>query len=154
MPIVICYDGSASAKHAVLVAHDALAHQPAILLHVWNPPVAFLADAFSTHGGGPSVDELEKLALKQARAIAQDGYQLARRLDLAVETRLERNDTTTWQEILDVADETRAELIVIGTRGATAVQSALLGSVSNAVVHHSRRPVLVVPTPDGDHLGG
>ncbi len=153
MSIVICYDGSASSQHAVSVAHQALAHQPAILLHVWNPPVAFLADAFSTHGGGPSVDDLEELALKRARTIAEEGYELARRLDLTVEPRLERNDTSTWQEILDVAEETDAELIVIGTRGATAVQSALLGSVSNAVVHHSQRPVLVVPRPDGRHLG-
>jgi nucleotide-binding universal stress UspA family protein len=148
MSIVICYDGSASARHAVSVAQGALASQPAILLHVWNPPAEFLADGFSTHGGGPSIDELEGLALGRAQEIAREGSELAQRTEFAVETRLERNETSTCQEILEVADEVDAELIVIGTRGTTAVQSALLGSISNAVVQQSRRPVLVVPSPD------
>ncbi len=58
---------------------------------------------------------------------------------------MERSDGAVWRTILDVASDVDAELIVIGTRGATAVQSGLLGSVSNAIVHHSDRPVLVVP---------
>jgi nucleotide-binding universal stress UspA family protein len=58
---------------------------------------------------------------------------------------VERSDTATWRTILDVADRVHADCIVIGTHGVTPVQSELLGSVSNAVVHHSRRPVLVVP---------
>jgi nucleotide-binding universal stress UspA family protein len=50
-----------------------------------------------------------------------------------------------WHTILDVAGGVDADLIVVGTRGANAVQEQLLGSVSNGVVHHSRRPVLIVP---------
>jgi nucleotide-binding universal stress UspA family protein len=88
------------------------------------------------------------LALGRAQEIAREGFELAQRNEFAVETRLERNETSICQEILEVADEVEAELIVIGTRGATAVQSALLGSISNAVVQQSRRPVLVVPSPD------
>ena len=49
------------------------------------------------------------------------------------------------QHSLSVADEINAALIVTGTHGSTAVQSGLLGSVSNALVHSSQRPVLVVP---------
>ena len=149
MSIVICYDGSLSAKHAVSVAHATLGHKPAVLLHVWSPPAEFLADAFSTSAAsaGLSIVELERLALERAQELAEQGYEVARHIGFAVELRLERNYTSVWRKILDVADETEADLIVIGTRGQTAVQSALLGSVSNAVVHHSARPVLVVPTP-------
>jgi nucleotide-binding universal stress UspA family protein len=39
-------------------------------------------------------------------------------------------------------------VIVVGARGLSTVASALLGSVSNAVVHHCKRPVLVVPPAD------
>jgi nucleotide-binding universal stress UspA family protein len=146
---VICHDGSPSAKHAVSVAHATLGHKPAVLLHVWSPPAEFLADAFSTSAAvtGPSIVELERLALERAQELAEQGYEVARQIGFAVELRLERNDTSVWRKILDVADETEADLIVAGTRGQTALQSALLGTVSNAVAHHSARPVLVVPTP-------
>jgi nucleotide-binding universal stress UspA family protein len=36
---------------------------------------------------------------------------------------------------------------VMGSRGLTGVRSMLLGSVSNAVVHHTERPTLVIHRP-------
>ena len=151
MSILICYDGSPSAAHALSVAEQTLDHKNAILLHVWNPPTDVLADAFSTKNGesGPSYTELEAMGLERARQITHDGSELATRLGFDVEVREERNDSSIWQTILKSADAVEAELIVIGTRGATAVQSNLLGSVSNALVHHSERPVVVVPPGKG-----
>jgi nucleotide-binding universal stress UspA family protein len=35
----------------------------------------------------------------------------------------------------------------MGSRGRSALKSALLGSVSNTVVQHSRRPVMIVHPP-------
>jgi nucleotide-binding universal stress UspA family protein len=124
------------------------------LLHVWSPPAAYLADAFGdpARRGGPSLAQLEQLSIGRAREIGDQGQELAAALGLDVEVRLERNDSTVWRTILDVAEDMDSSLIVIGTRGRTAVQSALLGSVSGAVVHHSSRPVLVVPVRhDLDH---
>lgn len=147
MPILICYDGSPSAAHALSVAQETLRHEHAILLHVWNPPAAYLADSFSTTAreSDPSYAELEALGLARAQEVADGGRELATRLGLDVEVREERNDSSIWQTILDAADSVDAGMIVVGTRGATAVQSNLLGSVSNALVHHSERPVVVVP---------
>jgi nucleotide-binding universal stress UspA family protein len=145
--ILICYDGSESAKRAIAVAHKTLGAEPATLLHVWSPPVEFLADAFSDPSRpGPSINELERFALERAEAVVQGGVELARELEFTVEPRVEQSTTAVWQTILNVAEEVQADLIVIGTHGATAVQSALLGSVSNAVVHHCKRPVLIVPS--------
>jgi nucleotide-binding universal stress UspA family protein len=147
MSILICYDGSPSAKHALSVAHATLTGKDAILLHVWNPPDKYLADAFGIPDAqaGPSIERLERLGLERARAISQEGGELARQLGLKVEVRIERDESNVWRTILEVAAETDAELIIVGTHGPTAVQSDLLGSVSNALAHHSRRPVLVVP---------
>ncbi len=152
MSILLCYDGSPSAQHALLVARETLGSTPITLLHVWNAPLDILADAsFGTTSTSsePLRAEIERLSLERAQTIAGEGHERARGLGLTVETRTERSDTSVWQTILDVATKTEADLIVVGTRGATAVQSLLLGSVSNALVHHSKRPVLVVPAETG-----
>jgi len=48
------------------------------------------------------------------------------------------------ETVLDVANETKADMIVVGSRGLGDVQRMLLGSVSSYLVHHAHVPVLVV----------
>ncbi|MEO8477897.1 MAG: universal stress protein [Actinomycetota bacterium] len=50
----------------------------------------------------------------------------------------------TPEQIVGVASEFRADLIVMGTRGMTEWKSLLLGGVANKVIHHSICPVLLV----------
>ena len=52
-----------------------------------------------------------------------------------------------WQRVVEVADEIDASLIVCGARGRNAAKRALVGSVSEAVLHHSHRPTLITPEP-------
>jgi len=51
-----------------------------------------------------------------------------------------------WREILRVAEETRADLVVMGVRGRNPVDLALFGSTTQHVVRGARCPVLVVHT--------
>ena len=53
-----------------------------------------------------------------------------------------RGDTV--DELVASADTIDADLIVVGSRGHGAFASALIGSVSQGVLHEARRPVLVV----------
>ena len=48
--------------------------------------------------------------------------------------------------ILDVAEETGADLIVIGNKGMTGAKRFLLGSVPNKVSHHAPCSVLIIRT--------
>jgi nucleotide-binding universal stress UspA family protein len=48
--------------------------------------------------------------------------------------------------ILDVAEETGADLIVVGNRGMTGAKRFLLGSVPNKVSHHAPCSVLIIRT--------
>lgn|SRR5450432_1813368 len=148
MSILICYDGSPSARRALEVAADTLGGTPAVLLHVWNPPDRIIADAFGVgqHEHAPTYEHLEDLSRQRAGEVLADGLTLAEQLKLSVASRLERDQSTVWRTIIDVADELSSELIVCGTHGHTAMETDLLGSVANPLAHHARRPVLIVPS--------
>jgi nucleotide-binding universal stress UspA family protein len=47
-------------------------------------------------------------------------------------------------EIVGLADELGAGLIVLGSRGLGPLRRALMGSVSDSVVRHTHCPVLIV----------
>jgi nucleotide-binding universal stress UspA family protein len=48
--------------------------------------------------------------------------------------------------ILNVAEEAKADLIVVGNKGMTGARRYLLGSVPNNVSHHARCSVLIIRT--------
>ena len=50
----------------------------------------------------------------------------------------------TPEQIVRVAKESKAELIIMGSRGMTEWKSLLLGGVATKVVHHAECPVLLV----------
>jgi len=56
-------------------------------------------------------------------------------------------DEAPAQAILDRAAANNHDLIVVGSRGRGDARSFLLGSVSHAVLSHSRVPVLIVHVP-------
>jgi nucleotide-binding universal stress UspA family protein len=61
-----------------------------------------------------------------------------------VETSARQGDAA--DAILDVAEEQRVDLIVVGNRGMTGAKRFLLGSVPNKVSHHAPCSVLIVRT--------
>ncbi|MFN8160763.1 MAG: universal stress protein [Solirubrobacterales bacterium] len=70
---------------------------------------------------------------------------LAKREGIAeVETHAREGDPA--DAILDVADGTGADLIVVGNKGMTGAKRFLLGSVPNKVSHHAPCSVIIVRT--------
>ena len=61
-----------------------------------------------------------------------------------VETSARQGDAA--DAILDVAEEQRSDLIVVGNKGMTGAKRFLLGSVPNKVSHHAPCSVLIVRT--------
>lgn len=61
---------------------------------------------------------------------------------------LEENCGKPGEGIVKCAEKESADIIVMGTRGLSSLRRTVLGSVSDYVLHHSQRPVAVVPTPE------
>jgi nucleotide-binding universal stress UspA family protein len=85
---------------------------------------------------GPNISA-EDLVEQGVREFSEAGVEA-----VGVVRRVRSNETA--QQIVDVAQEAQADLIVMGTRGMTEWRSLLLGGVANKVVHHATCPVLLV----------
>lgn len=142
--IVVGTDGSETATGAVRQAIDLakLSGAQVSIVSAYEPvPKRRLegeqqgAPADVQHEIGPREDV--NLTLEAAAATAkQDG--------LEVQTHpVEGNPADA---ILTVAEETGADLIVVGNKGMTGARRFLLGSVPNNVSHHAPCSVLVVRT--------
>jgi nucleotide-binding universal stress UspA family protein len=144
-PPLLCYDGSDGARTAIAAACELLGARRALVFHCWE---SWASEAPALAGVSATVQgmaaELDEIATEQSRDRVKEGIEVAERAGFEAEGLSERAPGPIWMAALDAAEQHGSGVIVAGSRGLTGV-SAALGSVSNGVVHHSRRPVLVVP---------
>ncbi|MEC3914377.1 universal stress protein [Nocardia sp. CDC160] len=147
--MLIAYDGSENARRAVEYAGRFLAANRAVVLTAWEPMVRQAARLSGLSGvmqpEWMTDDEIEDVALVDARNINAEGVRLAKLAGLNAEARTVECTTTIWTAIVEVADELDVDIIVAGTRGATGIRALMHSSVADAVLKHCHRPVLMVP---------
>ena len=73
-----------------------------------------------------------------------EAAEIAAELGVDIERHARQGDPA--YAILDVAEETKADLIVVGNKGMTGARRFLLGSVPNKVSHHAPCSVLIIRT--------
>ncbi len=133
-PVIVGVDGSGNSLGALDVAVH-LARRLDLEL------VVFHAVGLMTVIDGRHVpsegrrDELEQLLREEWCATLADDHQVRWRAELV--------DGSPADVVMKMATELDASLVVVGSRGVGDEQ--VLGSTSHHVVHHSNRPVLVVP---------
>lgn len=114
-PVVVGWDGSAGARHALAAAEDLFGVRRIVLTSVRD-------------GDDP--------------APPPPGHELITGAPVA-------GHVTTGRQVAEaltaVAAEHHAAVVVVGSRGRSAVREILLGSVAMATLHHCPRPVVVVP---------
>ena len=147
-PILICYDGSESARTAIRVAAGLLSPSAAIVLDV--APLLTPAERYAVAASAASPVEFEHVHVEEAVEGAAEGADIARAAGFSATPR-GSVAALTWEAILDVAEETRASAIVIGSHGRTGVREFVVGSVSHDLMQHSSLPFLVVPPQTRRH---
>ncbi|MBY8876266.1 universal stress protein [Actinacidiphila acidipaludis] len=141
-PVLVGVDGSPQARDAVVFAYDEAALRGASLLALhawtaWNVPVP----QPPRDAAAPYAYERGMLAADEERLLAEALAGCAERYpQVTVERRSVRAGT---REAL-VAESARAQLLVVGARGRGGFSGLMLGSVSQAVLHHARCPMAVV----------
>ncbi|HEY2719622.1 MAG TPA: universal stress protein [Solirubrobacteraceae bacterium] len=135
--ILVAIDGSADAEQALAQAIDLADTQHARLTFfsaVVNPPAAAYLGA-----GATAAAELARGA--EAEAINKRAVErVPEHISVSSIVSGEPVRTALVQQIYDG----HHDLVVMGSRGRGALRSALLGSVSHYVLHHSPVPVLIV----------
>ena len=136
--ILVPVDGSEGAARAARFAAYLASETGATitLLHVFDAPTATVLGLASLTG--PAAQEaVERVAAGSfASATAEMGE-----FDVEVDTRVAVGHPA--REIVAFARQQHPQLIVMGTRGRSAVEEALLGSVCAHVLHHAPCPVTV-----------
>jgi nucleotide-binding universal stress UspA family protein len=150
-PIVCGVDGSPDSQRAAVTARmlaEAL-RCALVLVHVLPPRPAMPLASVPVAGhpvGTAQMAELDQLESDAAFTSVADVLAGAE-----TEAIVERGHVV--DRLSAVADSRNARFIVVGTRGAGAARSALLGSVSRDMAASASRPVVVVPEPDADATG-
>ena len=139
MTVVLGYDESPGAEHALKVAVDVAVRfgEPLRLVYGVAPPGG-LGEEFQSHR------EALVEAGRDATAAALE-YAESAGLDAEVELVTAK----PAEALLQVADACDASLIVVGTSGESPIKGAIVGSTPHRLLQLSTRPVLCVPPAKG-----
>jgi nucleotide-binding universal stress UspA family protein len=137
-PILVGVDGSPANTAAIGHAFEtaSLLGVPLVALHAWSQPVST----------GPG--DMIPLVYDPARLAAEEGVVLAQALagwqERYPDVVVHRNLVHQRPRAALIEASRTAQLVVVGARGLGGFTGLLLGSVSQAVLHHAACPVAVV----------
>jgi nucleotide-binding universal stress UspA family protein len=135
--IVWATDGSENADHALAVAKS-LAAEGAAELTIVHVVQKVATSGHAALGWYADEELVEAKVDKIASELSQEG--LSARVKLVTHV-----GPQPAHEIANVARETGADLIVVGSRGHGTIPGLLLGSVTQRLLHLAPCPVLVIP---------
>lgn len=132
--IVVGVDGSPASKAALrwAVWQAGLADGGITALMAWDAPLIYNWEA-------PGLEDFATITAKNLNAVIKEVAG-----DSEVEISREVAQGHPARALLDAAESSNADLLVVGNRGHGGFAEALLGSVSQHCVHHARCPVVVV----------
>lgn len=144
MKILIAIDGSDFSQAALksVIARPWPPDSQVKVLNVVEPPSLLMGREMS--GYDPEFEVVWKALREQAKDLVLKAAEKLRAAKFDVSTELVEGEPKS--QIIDIANEWHADMIVIGSHGRTGLSRFLMGSVSQAVVHHAHCSVEVVRT--------
>jgi nucleotide-binding universal stress UspA family protein len=138
--LLLCYDGSDRAAHAIAVAAQLFPGASASVVHVWEPLEHVVARyAVLAPYLGENIAEADASVEQQSSTIAAAG--------LVASAHSATLKETVWQAVIAAAEEVNADLIITGTRSLHGARELLAGTLSHSLLQHSAVPLLAIPTP-------
>jgi nucleotide-binding universal stress UspA family protein len=161
--VLLAIDGSKEAELAARSAAE-LADKTGSELHVvhvfgitpWYPAYSDATDLDGAELGDPVLEEdLQRSSEQRARELLDAEVEKLRSVGGTL-AQAHLVEGGVPQEIVGLAEEIGAGLLVVGSRGRGGIRRALMGSVSDSVVRHAHCPVLVVRDGEreSDYLPG
>jgi nucleotide-binding universal stress UspA family protein len=151
-PVLIGFDGSDAATQAVRRGGRLLTPRVATVACVWEPfaQLVLHTDVLGITAPMRAFEaEFDAEARAQATVAATAGAAIAEEVGLRARIATAPAAPKAWSTLLELADELDAAALLIGSRGLGATKGAIVGSVASGVLHHSSRPVVVVPPEQG-----
>lgn len=123
--VLVAFDGSMNSQRALSrAAALAKANGATLKVVVVMPPSPYEEDVKRGNDLLESAVSMAKNTLRDVEGVLRDGQPA--------------------DEVLKLAEEESADVVVVGRRGISGIERFLLGGVSSAVVNHSKCDVLVV----------
>ncbi len=147
MRVVLGYDGSLAANAAIRSGAALFPAADAVVVYLCTPPFGSKGLRARLRHSARNVDELIDLVDREsdgeAARLVDTGVTLARAAGWNAEPLVKRTWAGEGLGVAQVAEQLEPDVLIVGARGIGASDSKL-GSVSDLVVHHAPRPVLVV----------
>ena len=146
MRVILATDGTKQSEAAIEITRALNLKQgdEIIVISVVDMALPLSVDIYA--GYQPSTEEIENTVKENAQKILETtGHKLK---EIFVERNVsiltELLNGSPESRIVEKAEETNADLIIVGSHGYNRWERLLLGSVSDSVIHHAPCSVLVV----------
>ncbi len=154
-PVLIAYDGSATARRAIEESARLLGSQRTLVVTVWEAGLAYAmpatppGDMLMAPVVAPDVAlDVDRAVHDEADRVSRDGAELARSLGLDAQPLAVPDAGDVASTLLGIARERNAAAIVVGSRGLSGLRARLEGSTSKGLLKRAPCPVMVVHESD------
>jgi nucleotide-binding universal stress UspA family protein len=148
--VIVGYDGSPQASAAIEVGGLLFPQAHAWIAYIWMPPFTSARLRRRLRAIARNVNDLiemiEREGEREAERLVATGVALARAAEWDADPLVKRAWGGEGLRMAQLTEQLQADVVLVGARGLGRTE-AVLGSVSDLVVHYSVRPVLVVPHP-------